>query len=94
MRQIRLIYILVFFFSFINTSITEDKVFIEVKVDNEAITNIDIINEKNYLIAILKSLAVHETFLQKLHEVRLLPDPAFTDNEWKFLKSTLLLFQI
>ena len=47
MRQIRLIYILVFFFSFINTSIAEDNVFIEVKVDNEAITNIDILNEKN-----------------------------------------------
>ena len=56
MRQIRLIYILVFFFLFINTSITENNVFIEVKFDNEAITNIDILNEKNYLIALNNNL--------------------------------------
>ena len=56
MRQIRLIYILVFFFLFINTSIAEDNIFIEVKVDNEAITNIDILNEKNYLIALNNNL--------------------------------------
>ena len=65
MRQIRLIYILVFFFSFINTSIAEDNVFIEVKVDNEAITNIDILNEKNYLIALNNNL--NQLSKKKIH---------------------------
>ena len=40
---------------------------------------------------LLESLSTHGLFLQKLHEVRDLPDPSFSDNEWKVLRATLLL---
>jgi len=40
---------------------------------------------------LLETLSAHRIFLQKLHEVRDLPDPLFSDNEWKVLRATLLL---
>ena len=42
---------------FIYNGNTENKVFIKFKVDNEIITNIDLENEKNYLIALNNNLA-------------------------------------
>ncbi len=40
---------------------------------------------------LLETLAEHETFIEKLHEARDLPDPYFPDDEWNVLKSTLML---
>ena len=42
---------------FIYNGNTENKVFIKFKVDNEIITNIDLENEKNYLVALNNNLA-------------------------------------
>ena len=46
---------------------------------------------KQRFVELLESLAQHETFIEKLHEARNLPDPYFTDEEWNVLKSTLML---
>ena len=40
---------------------------------------------------LLETLSPHKIFLKKLLRVRDLPEPLYTDNEWKVLKSTLLL---
>ena len=45
------------------------------------------IEYKNFL----ENLSSQKIFLQKLHEVRDLPEPLFSDNEWAVLRSTLLL---
>ena len=46
---------------------------------------------KNNFRDLLGMLSRHKNFLQKLHRARDLPEPLFTDYEWKVLKSTLLL---
>ena len=57
MIKLRLIIILFFliFFSFLNSTISEE-VLIKFKIDNEIVTNLDIINEENYLISLNNNL--------------------------------------
>ena len=44
--------ILILFYFIINFSVSQSEIFIKAKVNNEIITNLDIKNEKNYLIAL------------------------------------------
>ena len=57
MNKLKLIIILFFliFFSFLNSTISEE-VLIKFKIDNEIVTNLDIINEENYLISLNNNL--------------------------------------
>tara|TARA_Y100000310_G_scaffold100775_1_gene98657 strand:- start:1630 stop:2571 length:942 start_codon:yes stop_codon:yes gene_type:complete len=57
MIKLRLIIILFFliFFSFLNSTISEE-VLIKFKIDNEIVTNLDIINEENYLMSLNNNL--------------------------------------
>ena len=59
--------IIIFFLAFISSSFSENNVYIKYKVDNEIVTNIDIKNEENYLIALNNELKnVTEKELYKL----------------------------
>ena len=49
-------YSLIVFFIFINSSLSENKIKIELQIENEILTNIDFLNEKNYLVALNNSL--------------------------------------
>jgi len=57
MNKLKLIIILFFliFFSFLNSTISKE-VLIKFKIDNEIVTNLDIINEENYLISLNNNL--------------------------------------
>ena len=57
MIKLKLIIILFFliFFSFLNSTISEE-VLIKFKIDNEIVTNLDIINEENYLMSLNNNL--------------------------------------
>ena len=48
--------ILLSYLILVSNSYSEEKVYIELKIENEIITNIDINNEKNYLIALNNNL--------------------------------------
>ena len=52
-----LIISIIFSILFIFSASSENEVFIKFKVDNEIITNIDLVNEKNYLIALNNKLS-------------------------------------
>ena len=52
-----LIISIIFSILFIFSANSENEVFIKFKVDNEIITNIDLVNEKNYLIALNNKLS-------------------------------------
>ena len=53
----RLLSVLFLYFIVLNSDLySESKVFIEVKIEKEIITNIDILNEKKYLIALNNNL--------------------------------------
>tara|TARA_Y100001970_G_scaffold218609_1_gene268132 strand:- start:4409 stop:5344 length:936 start_codon:yes stop_codon:yes gene_type:complete len=49
-------YSLIVFFLIINSAISENKIKIELQIENEILTNIDFLNEKNYLVALNNSL--------------------------------------
>ena len=58
-KKLKFLYLFTFIFFFINTAICEEKIKIELQIGDEILTNIDFLNEKNYLIALnnnLKSL--------------------------------------
>ena len=49
-------YSLIVFFLIINSAISENEIKIELQIENEILTNIDFLNEKNYLVALNNSL--------------------------------------
>ena len=50
------IYLFTIFFLIINPVYSENKIKIELQIENEILTNIDFLNERNYLIALNNSL--------------------------------------
>ena len=76
-------YSLIVFFLIINSAISENKIKIELQIENEILTNIDFLNEKNYLIALnnslktlpenqLKSIAKDSLIREKIKKIELL----------------------
>jgi ATP-dependent helicase/nuclease subunit A len=47
--------------------------------------------QKVEFINLLETLTEHKKFTQILHQVRIIPESTYTNKEWAFLKSTLLL---
>ncbi len=85
--MLKKIFFFLIIFSFFFTSIanSEDKVFIKFKIDNEIITNIDLENEKNYLIALNNNLKnVSEKELKKLSKNSLIKEKIKTKELIKF----------
>ncbi len=56
-RKILYIYLLSFFYFNLITAVIGNEVHIVLKIENEIVTNLDIIKEKNYLIALNNSLS-------------------------------------
>ena len=53
---LKFVYIFIIFSFFINSANSESKIKIELQIGNEILTNIDFLNEKNYLIALNNNL--------------------------------------
>ena len=53
---LKLVYIFIFVSLSINLANSENKIKIELQIENEILTNIDFLNERNYLIALNNNL--------------------------------------
>ena len=65
----KIITIIITIFIFINIVKAENKIVIELQIENEILTNVDFLNEKNYLVALI---VPHKDFLkekEKIHNV-------------------------
>ena len=83
-KKISLI-IIIYTFFFTNFTNSENKVFIKFKIDNEIITNIDLENERNYLIALNNNLRnVSDKELAKLSKNSLIKEKIKTKELVKF----------
>ena len=65
--KIIFIYLLSFFYFNLITAVIGDEVYIVLKIEDEIVTNLDVIKEKNYLIALNNSLSqINKNQLEKL----------------------------
>ena len=53
---LKFVYLLIIFFLIVNPVNSENKIKIELQIENEILTNIDFLNEENYLVALNNSL--------------------------------------
>ena len=80
---LKLLYVFILIFLFINPASSENIIKIELQIENEILTNIDFLNEKNYLIALnnnlktlpknqLKKISKESLIREKIKKIELL----------------------
>ena len=80
---LKFVYVFILIFLSINSTNSENKIKIEVQIGNEILTNIDFLNEKNYLIALnnnlktlpknqLKKISKQSLIREKIKKIELL----------------------